>query len=682
MSAILIPVLRGSLICGWPKYDKGGFARYTSVSEVMTTCFRTDAHFAQYNNPEITRRLGKECLTKEHLSQLGGAVRMVLVVFDADTPDHGDPTSEWLEAERIKIERLSAEHPRTFVYFTRHGYRLVALLPEQFLIRTSRDANVWTTFYHRSCAYIKRAFDIKVDPIGDWQRLFRAPHATRDEGGQPEHLPRIGDPSAIGIWEPKITPADAEAAKLLGKQPPKAKPPRKTSEAGDYHGKGVIGRLLSEDHLLGDEIEAGMWAINCPLEPEHSDKKSSNRSTVYYEPSSFGHYLGTIECLHESHGHHRKTSKDWLHCWPQARIDSAREAEGLPAFNPPKPPVVKTEGAAPPIDFDEPEDPTGPNGGTPVIYVSLELEATQVYTRIIATRAKISWSKIWLGRYSDNELARINIEAEKLRGKPFKVIEGNAGGWSSSNLHEIVEKARASRPQGPLFIVLDFLQLVGANVGERVELREKIGKAAYVAKQLAREFGVAILLISSTARDKYSLLCSAMQEAGLSTLPGEFGGICKTILRPQILVGLGKESGEIEFAADSVTVISKWPTRLEGGDTLLVLSVPKLRYGRESWCVLVAHGGTQLSEFPCESIDELPEVAEKRGGKAPVPEEDLVERIIESVAKNPGKLRSANDIVKVTVGNNGKLYDAIKIARRDGLLSVGSDGSFTIQEKH
>jgi hypothetical protein len=787
MSAVL-PVLRGPIVRAWPKFElKGGFARYTSLSEILTAEFRTDAHFAQYSNPQVARRLGKECLKAEYLSQIGGAVRVVAIVFDADTPGHGALTPEWIDAERLKIERLQVEHPGVFVYFTRHGYRPVALLPEPILIASAKDAQLWTTFYLRSCAYLKRAFDINVDPLGDWQHLFRAPLATRDEGGQPENLPTIGDPSDIGTWEPKITPADIEAAKLLGKKPPKEKPPRKTPESVDYHGIGVIGQLLSEDGLLGDEKEPGMRKIKCPLHNEHSKGEPYDDSCVYYEPTSFGHYLGTIECLHESHGHHLKTSKDWLECWSQSRIDSVKEREGLPAFRQ-QPETKHTEGAAAPIDWDELDDPNGPDGvpvddiedlereaiqseseplssggpreeheqrdyfageverlekstldsigrrkagidkpvatpfreynacleggyfaglhttvggtgshktelacatcsqaiddGTPVIYVSLELEKEQVFTRIVARRAGIPWSKIWLGRYADQELELIKAEAVKMRGKPFRVIEGNAGGWSSSNLHDIVKEARKSYPAGPLFIALDFLQLVGANLGERVELREKIGSTAYRGKQLAREFGASILLISSTARDKYSLLTSALKDAGLSTMHAPHGGTVKTILNPQVLVGLGKESGEIEFAADSVTVIAKWPTRLDNGDGLLVLAVPKLRYGRESWCVLVARGGTQLAEFPCQTIDELPEVVDKRGGKEPVSDDDLVTRVVQSVAKNPGRLKSANDIVKHTVGNGKKLYDAIKIARCDGLITVASDGSFTTGEKH
>ena len=318
--------------------------------------------------------------------------------------------------------------------------------------------------------------------------------------------------------------------------------------------------------------------------------------------------------------------------------------------------------------------------GTPTVYVSLELEKEQVLCRIAAFRIGISWSRIWLGRYTDNELERIKAELEKMKGKPFRVEEGAAGEWCSDSLKAVTAKARESFPAGPLFVVLDFLQLVGANEGERVELREKIGKMSSVSKQLARKHGASVLLISSTARDKYSLLCSALKEAGLSTSPAAHGGTTKTIMNPDVLVGLGKEAGEIEYSVDSLTVIAKWPERIEG-DRLLVLAVAKKRYGPPSWTALVAQGGTRLCEFPCDSIADLP-IIEQKGGKVEVSEDTYIQRVIETVRLNPGKLKSVNDIKKCTKGDNGAIGDAIKEALRDGLLTNLADGTFCVGEDH
>jgi hypothetical protein len=319
--------------------------------------------------------------------------------------------------------------------------------------------------------------------------------------------------------------------------------------------------------------------------------------------------------------------------------------------------------------------------GIPTIYVSLELEATQVLCRIAAFRTGIPWSKIWLGRYSDQELAMITSELDVLTGKPFKVIEGNAGGWRSSDLGGIAESARKSFPTGPMFVGLDFLQLVGANEGERPELREKIGAAAYRAKTLARQHGISVVLISSSARDKYGLLSSAVEQAGLEMVPAKHGGMVKTISHPEVLVGLGKESGEIEYACDSVTVIIKWPVLVEG-TRLLLLAVPKKRYGRESWCTLMVCGGTRLVDYACESSADLPQPVESKGGKEPVSDDEYVRRVVETVGANPGKIKSSNDVRKRTKGDAPSVRDAFKRALRDGLLTELKDGTLAVSETH
>lgn len=189
---ISLPTFRGNNVRSWPKHTEGGYAKYLPLPEVLTTDFRTDVHFAQYSNPEVTRRLCDDVLKPEYseaLAQIGGAVRMQVVVFDIDVPGHGDVTEEWRDAELVKIGKL----PQPFVYFTRHGYRIVQTLTEPFAIDSKAAATRWTDFYLQSCAYLKRVHDIHADPVGDWQRLFRAPHATRDEGGSPERLPFVGD---------------------------------------------------------------------------------------------------------------------------------------------------------------------------------------------------------------------------------------------------------------------------------------------------------------------------------------------------------------------------------------------------------------------------------------------------------------------------------------------------------
>ena len=55
---------------------------------------------------------------------------------------------------------------------------------------------------------------------------------------------------------------------------------------------------------------------------------------------------------------------------------------------------------------------------------------------------------------------------------------------------------------------------------------------------------------------------------------------------PDLLVGLGKESGEIEFAADSVTTLVKTGLSICSPEKLCIAAVAKLRAGPASWAAL------------------------------------------------------------------------------------------------
>ena len=226
---------------------------------------------------------------------------------------------------------------------------------------------------------------------------------------------------SIGVWQPDLTDDDIEVAKTLRKKPPKPKPTKvNVHETVVYNGIGVIGRLLSNDGLLGDEIEPGVWTIRDPLDAQHTKGEAFDGSTLYYAPTSIGHYLGTIYCLHTSHGHQNKSSQDWLRCWSQPQIDSAREAEGLPVWHQPKP-MRKTEGAAPPIDFDElQDDANGPDGIAckPKVVIGVDIE--RMVDVCVPVLAKLNIYQ------ADNRLVRLmNVSAEEADHRKVRNYAGS-----------------------------------------------------------------------------------------------------------------------------------------------------------------------------------------------------------------------------------------------------------------
>jgi hypothetical protein len=228
--------------------------------------------------------------------------------------------------------------------------------------------------------------------------------------------------------------------------------------------------------------------------------------------------------------------------------------------------------------------------GCPVAYVGLELDEPQIGLRMVA---ETGWSKLYLGKHGPGQRAEAKSRLERMADWPLYGVMGDPSGWPASKLEGIAASLRAEAerrangtPPKPGLIVLDFLQLVGNEAADkRTELRERIGRAAYTARQVARKHNVAVVLVSSAARDKYAALAGGCAGAGLVTKRTKDGKPCGVIYRPDELVGTGKESGEIEYAADSVTVLVKMPNAY--GAPVVLCCVPKLRYGQARWTPMV-----------------------------------------------------------------------------------------------
>lgn len=217
----------------------------------------------------------------------------------------------------------------------------------------------------------------------------------------------------------------------------------------------------------------------------------------------------------------------------------------------------------------------------PVFYLGLELGQTDLIARLLGLMARQRWSDLYLGR-SEESLHSALIAGVSLPTLPFYLEVASPMGWDYATLYDRVKAMRHLYPEGPLLIVLDYLQLVA---GEGRDLRERIGRASYQARAAARDFDAAVLLLSSTARENYASL-SGDDDHGLGD-----GSTAR-------FVGLGKEAGEIEYAADSVLVLATEPLKEEQHRPFMrrvFLAIAKVRAGRPGWVPLDFDGSRFFS---------------------------------------------------------------------------------------
>ena len=205
----------------------------------------------------------------------------------------------------------------------------------------------------------------------------------------------------------------------------------------------------------------------------------------------------------------------------------------------------------------------------PALYIGLELEPMQIALRVIGEAAGVPWSTLYTGQAGPALIKRARDAVPKMCGLPLHVVLARPQGWPSSDLPPLVAAMRAVYPEpdgpgsAPLLVVVDFLQIIGdepdAN-GRSLDLRERIGRAAYRSRDVASHFSASVLVVSSAARDKYGQLGRVADDAGLVWDADDRGRpIRRRVVRPDALVGLGKESGEIEYSGDSVSVLARVP---------------------------------------------------------------------------------------------------------------------------
>jgi replicative DNA helicase len=229
----------------------------------------------------------------------------------------------------------------------------------------------------------------------------------------------------------------------------------------------------------------------------------------------------------------------------------------------------------------------------PVIYIALELGNVDLISRLIGLLSheprwkekngrSIKWSEI---AYPANDekseslenAIKLSMEFEAtIKQLPLKIEIGPPRGWNYSRLVEIAEKEK------PRLIVLDYAQIVRGN--DREDIRQVISGLAYEARAIARKYGTTVLMVSSVARDKYAEM-SGKDKAGKETNKDALGAG-----DPSRFIGMGKESGELEYAADCVYALCQEPWSQGQNSRTTWLAIAKGRGFGPGWVELKFDG--------------------------------------------------------------------------------------------
>jgi hypothetical protein len=322
-----VTVVRGPRVYGWPDKTEGTAterdrAYVLPLGRALSRTYSTDAHFTQYATPN-GRRLCKDALER------GVEVPMTCITFDIDDPEmHGKKAparEEWRAELRARMAKLHEAHPGAYYYETKGGARILYTLPSPTVLRTHDDGRRWSQAYAIAIAHLERVFGIEADrACGDWTRLFRLPHATREPGGKPEDRLIVGDPNNIGALRITATAEDLEVARATSKAFEQPRSIDFTPYVGG--GEGLLFHVLKADRAVIGRHGSAAYLIRCPNEGQHTSGRTGDGSTLLY-PAAHGEEIGAIHCMH-SHCQSLRLG-DWLGFFSEEQRDEARAKAGI-----------------------------------------------------------------------------------------------------------------------------------------------------------------------------------------------------------------------------------------------------------------------------------------------------------------------------------------------------------------
>ena len=139
------------------------------------------------------------------------------------------------------------------------------------------------------------------------------------------------------------------------------------------------------------------------------------------------------------------------------------------------------------------------SGETPqqVAFFSLEMSSEQLANRILSSRAAVPSDKIRRGALTKDQFNNLVRAAGEIETAPFYIDDTPA-----ISVSQIYSRARRlKRTKGLGLIVVDYLQLLAAPLGQKVENRvQEISSISRMLKTIAKDLNVPVLALSQLSR--------------------------------------------------------------------------------------------------------------------------------------------------------------------------------------
>ena len=134
--------------------------------------------------------------------------------------------------------------------------------------------------------------------------------------------------------------------------------------------------------------------------------------------------------------------------------------------------------------------------GRPVLFVSLEMSAAELATRMLCGTASVDGNLIRTGRLTEHDFSALTLAASTLIDAKFFIDDR-----STLTVADIGRSARKLARDEPLsLIVIDYLQRIQPS-DLRLKRHEQVGQISNALKTLARDMNVPVLCLAQLNRD-------------------------------------------------------------------------------------------------------------------------------------------------------------------------------------
>jgi KaiC/GvpD/RAD55 family RecA-like ATPase len=271
----------------------------------------------------------------------------------------------------------------------------------------------------------------------------------------------------------------------------------------------------------------------------------------------------------------------------------------------------------------------------PVLIWTREMEPWQLQGRMVSQLSNRDSNGILRGEMDDSDYER---HMEPFKHRLWYYRDASLEGFERSVEH-VAHQARDRGLDGPLLVVLDYLQKLA---GSTDHLREAVSEASEALRRATQQHRVIAWIVSAVGREAARRIREQRD------------------LHPRDLVDVCRESGSIEYDAAAILVLGLDPED-EKGERTAVVSVAKNRFGKEGQVEYRFNGASGR-------FDEIGPLE----AKAKRDRRDRRDRIIEAVQTASGPL-SKNAICKEVGGNRQACMRDIDAMVHDGeLVQVNS----------